>query len=89
MSYRSVVEMAQSQSLRERITAAVAAEGISNPEAWTASNMWAIVSAPGWGDQWAYASDTYQVNANPDYGARTDVISDQDILSAVQAAQGA
>ena len=87
MSYSSIVEMANSASLVGRITAAVAKEGIDNPEAWTRSNVWQLCSSPGWDAQWQYAVETYQVNANPDYGARTDVISDADILAAVQAAQ--
>lgn len=87
MSYSSIVEMAQSQSLRQRITAAVAAEGIDNPEQWAGSYIWKIVAAPSWDDQWDYAKATYQVNANPDLGARNDVISDGDILASVQAVQ--
>lgn len=85
MSYSSVVEMAQSNSLRMRIVACVAQEGIDNPEQWTSSNMWKIASQPGWAADWDYAKGTYNVNSNPDTGARTDVIDDAQILSAVQA----
>lgn len=85
MTYHAVAEMVASQSLRERINACVAGEGISSPEGWASSNIWKICAAPAWDDQWDYAKATYQINLNPDMGARTDVISDQDILSSVQA----
>lgn len=87
MSYASIVEMANSGSLRSRVTACVAQEGIDNPEQWTASNIWKIVSQPGWADDWDYTKGTYNVNNNPDTGARSDVIDDAQILAAVQAVQ--
>jgi hypothetical protein len=87
VSYSSIVEMATSSSLRGRLTAAVAGEGIDNPEQWTATNVWKLVASPGWADAWQFATDNYQVNANPDFGARIDVISDNDVLAAVQAVQ--
>ena len=86
MSYSSIVQMANSGSLRSRITACVAGEGIDNPEAWTGSNIWKICNQIGDAD-WAYAVSTATVNVNPDTGARDDVVSDGDILSAVQALQ--
>lgn len=89
MAYSSIVEMAQSNSLRMRITACVAQEGITNPEQWTASNMWKIAAQPGWAADWDYAKGTYNPNFNPDTGARTDVIDDAQILSAVQAVAAA
>lgn len=85
MFYNAVVEMAQSASLRNRVAACAAAEGVTNPEQWAASKMWALASSPGWAEDWAYAQDTYTVNQNPDTGARTDVIGDAQILAAVQA----
>lgn len=85
MSYTSIQDMAQNGPLRGRIAAAAAAEGIDDPDTWTADRMWKFASQPGWGDKWAYAVDNYQINSNPDFGVRTDVISDGDILTAVQA----
>lgn len=85
MSLSSIAEMAASRSLLTRVAACAAQEGVSGPLAWANGNMWEIVSAPSWGDKWAFASDNWQVNANPDFGARTDVIGDSDILAAVQA----
>lgn len=89
MSYASIVEMANSGSLIGRITAAVAGEGIDNPEQWTRSNLWKLVASPGWADDWDYAKGASgnNPNVNPDLGVRTDVISDAKILAAVQAAQ--
>lgn len=85
MSYTSVVEMANSSSLIGRLTAAAAGETITSPEQWTRTNLWTLVSSPGWADKWQYADDNATVNTNPDLGIRNDVISDADILSAVQA----
>lgn len=89
MSYTSIVEMANSSSLIGRITAAAAGESISDPQQWTRNNLWKLVSSPNWADQWAYAADTATVNTNPDLGIRTDVISDGNILSAVQTVHAA
>lgn len=85
MSYTSIVEMANSSSLIGRLTAAAAGESIASPEQWTRTNLWKIVSSPGWADNWQFASDNATVNTNPDLGIRTDVINDASILSAVQA----
>jgi hypothetical protein len=85
VSYTSVVEMANSSSLIGRLTAAAAGESIADPQAWVRTNLWKIVSSPGWADDWAYAADTASVNTNPDLGIRTDVISDAKILAAIQA----
>lgn len=85
MSYTAIAEMAISKSLRSRVAAAAASEGIAEPMTWANDHMWQLVASPGWGDKWSYASDNWQVNVNPDFGARTDVMSDADILAAVQA----
>jgi len=85
MSYNSIRDMAQNGPLKGRITAAAAGENIANPDQWVSDRMWDFASQPNWGAQWDYAVDNYQINANPEFGARTDVISDADILAAVQA----
>lgn len=85
MSYRSIVEMASSQSLIARIAACAAQEGVeTNPLTWAQDNIWKVAASPGWADQWSYAVDTATVNVNPDTGARNDVITDGNILSVVQ-----
>lgn len=85
MSYQSIVEMAGSQSLLQRIVAAAASEGRTEPLGWAQGSIWHVVSEPGWADAWDYAKDTATVNHNPDLGARNDVINDGMILAAVQA----
>ena len=84
MSYKSIVEMAGSQSLLSRITAAAAGEGQEEPLAWTQANIWKLVSSPDWDDAWDYAVATMTADNNPDTGMRPGVINDQMILSAVQ-----
>lgn len=84
MSYSTIIEMFNSASLRERIIACAAQEGATDPNTWAQINIWKIIKNQTWVDDWKYAKDTYNVNQNPDIGARIDVISDGDILSAVQ-----
>jgi len=85
MTYRSIVEMASSQSLIARIAAAAAEQGVQgNPLTWAQENIWKIAASPGWADSWGYAVDTATVNVNPDTGGRSDVITDGNILSVVQ-----
>ena len=85
MSYSSIQALATDGSLMGRINAAAATQGLENPDSWVAQRMWKFASQPTWGDKWAYAVDNATVNVNPDTGIRTDVISDGDILAAVQA----
>ncbi len=84
MTYNSVSEMAASGSLTNRVAACAAKEGIENPTGWAGSHMWQLASSLNWDAQWDYAKATATVNTNPDIGARDDVISDADILAAVQ-----
>lgn len=86
MSYTSIVAMANSNSLRERIVAAAADEGLDqDPVQWVHANIWKIVSAGSdWQTNWDYAAAQANVNANPDTGARNDVITDAMILAVVQ-----
>ena len=85
MTYSSVVEMAGSIALRNRITAAAASEGATDPATWTAEHIWEVVAA---GSDWAAPRDSARAsssdNWNPDTGARDDVITDAMILSVVQ-----
>lgn len=85
MSYTSIVEMAQSVTLRNRITACAAQEGEGSPDGWVSQNLWKLATTAGWADDWDYAKGAYSVNQNPDFGERNDIISDQKILAAVQA----
>jgi hypothetical protein len=85
MSYSSIVEMANSESLRSRITAAAAAQEVPNPDQWIYGVAWQVAASPGWDTKWDSAKSSYNINENPDVGARTDVISDADILAAITA----
>lgn len=89
MSYQSVVEMAGSQSLLQRVVAAAAAEGQTEPLSWAQAHIWQLASSPDWDDAWEYATDTATLDNNPDTGARPGVINDQMILSAVQTLRAA
>ena len=86
MSYNSIADVAHSSTLRERIAACAADEGITDPHPteWADHHQWRLAASPGWGDAWAYAlaSDT----ADP--GADEGVINDSMILAAVQAILG-
>jgi hypothetical protein len=85
MSLHTINEMRNSESLLARVTAAASKAGVLTADQWSSDQMLTIVSAPGWDTAWAYAVDTYNVNLNPDTGARDDVINDGMITAEVQA----
>ena len=87
MSYSSIVQMGQSQSLMARVAACAAEQGNQTPQQWAADNLLSIAAdaSHGFSDAWTYARGVMTVNNNPDIGARDDVINDNMILSAVQA----
>lgn len=91
MTYRSIVDIANNSSLRARIEACAADEGIDNPEAWVSEHRWDFATQPGLADDWQYAKDIAATNpnVNPDLGVRTDVIDDAKILAAVNAIKNA
>jgi hypothetical protein len=82
--YSSIVEMVHSQTLTARVAAAAAEEGATEPDTWARANMWAIVAAGNWDEQWDSAKAAWSPNVNPDTGARNDVITDAMILSVIQ-----
>lgn len=85
MSYTTMIDMSQSGGLIRRLTACAAQEGAPNPEGWAFENRWGFYALMDWSEAWEYAEATKSVNVNPDTGARTDVVTDQMILSAMQA----
>lgn len=91
MTYTSIVDMGNSQSLLSRVAAAAAQQGNTTPRQWAANNLLALAADANftWADKWDYAKGSETINVNPDTGARTDVINDQDILTAVQAYKAA
>lgn len=84
-NYNSTRQMVESDSLRARVAAAAAGEGILSPEQWAADQMWFLANDPGWVDSWSYAKDVETLDNNPDTGARPGVINDGAILAVVQA----
>ena len=85
MSYYSQHLMAYDPALNGRVVAAVASENTTeDPERWTADNRhyWCAPS------DWAEAWDSALAADNPDPGADDSVITDQMILSSVQALLG-
>lgn len=90
MTYATINEIAESPSLLNRVRACVAEQAaannvsIANPMGWVMDRMLTIAASPEWDDQWEYARNTYTPQFNPDTGARPDVISDANILAAVQ-----
>lgn len=81
MSYITVVQIANDKDFIDRLTACAATELIDNPISWARVNLWALAATVGFAE--AYESALAAGYANP--GRRHDVISDQMILSGVQA----
>lgn len=86
--YRAITEMTVSPSLTDRIAACLATLSTPNPRAVAVDKAYAFASSEGWAAAWQSAVDSYNVNQNPDTGARTDVISDEMISSACEAVMG-
>lgn len=82
MSYNSIAAAATDSDLRQRIAACFAQEtdGPDQPEALAALHQWRIVASPGWGDAYATAA----ANNIDRPGADPSVITDTQILAAVQ-----
>ena len=78
--FLEVAQMAQSESLMDRVTGAVAMENEHAPEVWVSQHKWRVATAPGWHEKWAYAVNT----GNADPGSDPGVITDADILTQVQ-----
>lgn len=85
MSYSSSADMARSQGLVARVTAAAGEQGAQYPQQWAMEHIWTITTHSDWVSAWEYAKATETINQNPDTGARNDVITDGMILAAVQA----
>lgn len=85
MTYNTVNEMAQSQSLIARVAACAAALGNIAPRNWAASNILTMVATADASLQTTWVAAQGNPNANPDTGFRTDVVTDAMILTAVTA----
>ncbi len=81
MSYATHAAIVQSGSLRLRITACAAQEGVTDPPRWVNAVVWSLPQAD-WLAAWASAE---AANPGADHGSDEAVITDQMILSSVQA----
>jgi len=81
MSYYDVSLLAADGDFISRTTACAATEGIAEPNQWAIEHQWEMAATPGFGDKYSYAIATGVENP----GRNESVISDGDILSAVQA----
>ena len=80
MAYLDVASMVKSESLTERMYAAISKEGIDPPEQWQFERRWKLASQPGWDAAWASAV----AGGMDDPGADPGVITDGMILAAIQ-----
>lgn len=81
MSYNAQAIIAHDQQILNRVIACAASENVpDHPVAWVNNRAWRFAAQPGWGSKYASA-----LAANiPDPGLDESVISDADILTAVQ-----
>lgn len=94
MAYYDVALLADDPDFSRRSAAAYSTElaaadilpvGNDDPMAWASTYSWALASAPGFADAYAYAL----ANSNPAPGRDPTVITDGQILAAVQHILGA
>lgn len=88
MAYSDIAALQQDSDFAYRVMAAYAVEtldedGAVDPGSWQAIHSWDMAAQPGFGD--AYASALAQDPPNPRPGNDPAVITDGQILSAIQA----
>lgn len=84
-AYLTISEIAASGSMASRVSACAASEGMtSGVEMWTTSHRWEWAATPSWAEKWDYAVETHPDEEDYDPGADDTVITDADILSAIQ-----
>lgn len=81
MAYYDISLLAGDVDFLNRANACATVEGIDEPLQWVSSHQWDLAATPGFGDKYGYAVNTGVQNPGRDEA----VISDGDILSAVQA----
>jgi hypothetical protein len=81
MGYWDISQMASDPELTSRVAACAAQEGRPEPRQWAADHMLVLASSPGWDAAWASAV----ASGNETPGRDPAVITDEQILSAVQA----
>lgn len=88
--YLAISQIATDGNMNDRVRACAAQEGVEDYAAWTLANQYRWAASPSWGEKWAYALETHPPDPTgdtPPYqpGADAGVITDADILTAVQA----
>lgn len=85
MSYATQSELARDQDFLLRCTSCAAKEidpaSPTSAQLWVNQNAWKLAASPGFDDKYEYAINTHVDRP----GWRSDVITDGDILAAVQA----
>lgn len=82
--YYEIGLIATDGAMHMRCVACATQEGIADADNWVWSQAWALAAQPGWGAAWASALAA----DNPSPGSDPSVITDGQILSAVQALHG-
>lgn len=80
MAFSDVALLARDNDFLLRITACASQEGEIDPQTWANEHMWRMAGMPDFGDKYAYAL----ANGVTRPGNDQSVISDHDILAAVQ-----
>lgn len=86
MTYLAIAQIQASASLHQRLIACAAEQKV--PEAysmWVDEHSWDLAAQPGWADAWASAQASHSADADYDPGSDEAVITDAQILAAVQA----
>lgn len=82
MSYNTIATVAQDAALRHRIMACIAEQDpAAHVSMWADAHMWRLAASPGWASAWASA----EAGGITDPGRDEGVITDGQILAAVQA----
>ena len=84
VTYLGQNEIAQNQTMVNRVAQCAATEGFPDPTYWASVNARYWAASPGWDDAWASAMTSHPDQPDYDPGADEAVITDSMILSAVQ-----
>lgn len=76
----SIALLSKDNDLQQRVTAAAALQRIPDPSFWAMSHTWDYAARSTWGSKYQHAIDTFVQHPGRD----DSVITDSDILSAVQ-----
>jgi hypothetical protein len=85
MSYLTQAKIAQNAAMLNRVTQCAAQQEIPEPDLWASNNRHIWAASPGWDGSWESALASHEGNPSYDPGSDEAVITDQMILSEVQA----